>query len=145
MTRTLTALALLGACLLASVASFGAAEPSPADKERFISTLCTGIERAESCLNAGRLVANRSLNWIMFEACSSSGERDIVVKCFDRASELAGEMTGDPRYLDNQRRCNRFNGDHVDEAKMLCYRSAFKYRNYYAEQYGHLWDHAKTQ
>jgi len=145
MTRALTGVALLGACVFASVTSLGAAEPTPADKERFISTICAGIEQAERCLNAGRLVAGRSLNWIMFEACSSSGEREFVVKCFDRSSALAGELTGDPRYVDNQRRCNRFDGEQVDEAKMLCYRSAFKYRNYYAERYGHLWDYANTQ
>jgi hypothetical protein len=122
-----------------------AADPTPNEKQRFIDTICGGIVQEERCLNAARLVAGRSLNWIMFEACSASGERDLVVKCFDRASTLAGDLTGDPRYLDNQRRCNRFDGEHVDEAKLLCYRSAFKYRNYYAEHYGHLWDYANTQ
>jgi hypothetical protein len=141
----LLAIAAAALSTLPAYVSLGAAELSADEKQRFVETLCGWAEKTERCLGAGRLVADRSLNWIMFEACSASGERNVVVSCFDRASELATELTGDPRYVENQRRCNRFDGEHVDEAKLLCYRSAFKYRNFYHDRYSHLWDHAASQ
>lgn len=108
-----------------------AGELSPEDKARFLEALCAPMDNHERCMNAGKLVLNRSLAWIIFEGCSASGNRDLVVACFDRSHPKAYELTGDPQFEAVHRSCTRFQGEQVAEAKLLCYRSDFKYAQNY--------------
>jgi hypothetical protein len=113
-----------------------AAELDAEAKQRFTESICAGLERADRCLAAGRLVEERSLGWLIFEACSAAGEPDTMARCFDRAHLLAAQFTGDARYEENYRHCNRLQGDFVDQAKVLCYRADFKYANHNRELRG---------
>jgi hypothetical protein len=108
-------------------AELRAAELTTDEKARFLEELCATMDNPERCMNAGRLVLERSLAWIIFEGCSASGKRELVVACFDRSHPKALELTGDAQFEAAYRNCNRFQGEHVTEAKMLCYRSDFKY------------------
>jgi len=108
-----------------------AADLTPDEKMKFLESICSRMDNHERCMNAGKLVLERSLAWLIFEACSASGSRELVVACFDRMHVIAFEQTGDPRFDKTHRHCNRFEGEQVGEAKLLCYRADFKYANYY--------------
>jgi hypothetical protein len=116
--------------------ALAAAELDLRARQWFVESICAGLERADRCLAAGRLVEDRSLGWVIFEACSVAGERDTAARCFDRAHLLAAQFTGDARYEENYRHCNRFQGDFVEQAKVLCYRADFKYANHNRELRG---------
>jgi hypothetical protein len=110
--------------------ALAAAELDAGAKRRFVESICAGFDRSESCLSAGRLVERLSLDWIIFEACQASGSAAIMAKCFDRASLLAGELTGEPRFEKNYRHCHRFEGELVENYVVLCYIANFKYASH---------------
>ena len=102
-------------------------EISKPQKLEFLQAICEGLENSPRCMSSGTLAIDLSINWVMFEACSYSGGRKTMAKCFDRATKLAGEMTGDERYAENIIYCHRFKGDEIDDAIVRCYREGFKY------------------
>ena len=123
---------IVAALALAWSGAARAGELAPEQKRQFLDAICADGERAERCLAAGHLVENRSVAWIIFEACSASGPREVIVRCFDKAHLLAAELTEDPQHAETHRHCNRFTGENVDEVKMLCYRAGFKYVRAYS-------------
>ena len=102
-------------------------ELSKAQKQEFLQAICEGLENGPRCMSSGTLAIDLSINWVMFEACSYSGGRKTMAKCFDRATKLAGELTGDERYAETNTYCHRFKGDEIDDAIVRCYREGFKY------------------
>lgn len=121
----LLAVALLAALLVSpSLAAESLAED---DKVRFLEAICKNVQRESRCISSGKLVLGLSIGWIMFEGCSVSGEVETMVACFDKASLLAAELTGDQVFHDQYRHCHRFQGDHNEDAIVRCYREGFKY------------------
>jgi hypothetical protein len=135
--RFFFSLAIAAALLAAHNVSpaLAAADPSPAQKQEFLRTICAGWERAQDCLSTGKLVENQSIMWIMFEACSGSGTMAVMIKCFDRASDIAGRLTGDPIYADTKTFCHRFDGESVEFATALCFRQSLRIRNFVIQHY----------
>jgi hypothetical protein len=129
----LAAAAFLALC--SASAAWAAADPSPAQKQEFLRTICEGWERAEDCLSTGELVQGQSIMWIMFEACSNSGRMAVMINCFDRASDIAGRLTGDPIYADTKTFCHRFEGESVEFATALCFRQSLRIRNFVIQHY----------
>ena len=107
--------------------SLAAESLAEADKVRFLESICQNVQRESRCINSGKLVLGLSIGWIMFEGCSVSGEVETMVACFDRASLLAAELTGDQEFRKQYRHCHRFQGDHNEDAIVRCYREGFKY------------------
>lgn len=113
-----------------------AAQPLNAnDKLRFLESICQNVQRESRCLNSGKLVLGLSIGWIMFEGCSASGEVETIVACFDKASLLAAELTGDQGFHKQSRHCHRFQGDHTEDAIVRCYREGFKYSVHTLKKY----------
>ena len=119
-------------CLSSPLAAESLAE---ADKVRFLESICQNVQRESRCLNSGRLVLGLSIGWIMFEGCSASGEAETMAACFDKASLLAAELTGDREFHRQYRHCHRFQGDHNEDAIVPCYREGFKYSVHTLETY----------
>ncbi len=111
-------------CLSSSLAVEALTED---DKVRFLESICHNLQRESRCINSGKLVLALSIGWIMFEGCSVSGEVETMVACFDKASLLAAELTGDQEFHKQYRHCHRFQGDHNEDAIVRCYREGFKY------------------
>ncbi len=105
------------------------------DKVRFLQSICQNVQRESRCINSGKLVLALSIGWIMFEGCSVSGEVETMVACFDRASLLAAELTGDQEFHKQYRHCHRFQGDHNEDAIVRCYREGFKYSVHTLKKY----------
>ncbi len=105
------------------------------DKVRFLESICQNVQRESRCINSGKLVLGLSIGWIMFEGCSVSGEVETMVACFDRASLLAAELTGDQEFHKQYRHCHRFQGDHNEDAIVRCYREGFKYTVHTLKKY----------
>ena len=105
------------------------------DKLRFLENICQNAERESRCLSSGRLVLGLSIGWIMFEGCSASGEVGAMAACFDKASLLAAELTGDQEFHKQYRYCHRFQGDHNEDAVVRCYREGFKYSVFTLQKY----------
>ena len=105
------------------------------DKVRFLESICQNVQRESRCLNSGKLVLGLSIGWIMFEGCSVSGEVETMVACFDKASLLAADLTGDPEFQKQYRYCHRFQGDHNEDAIVRCYREGFKYSVHTLKKY----------
>lgn len=111
------------------------------DKVRFLEAICQNVQRQSRCLNSGKLVLGLSIGWIMFEGCSASGEVETMAACFDKASLLAAELTGNQEFHNQYRNCHRFQGDHNEDAIVRCYREGFKYsvhtlKKYHGERAG---------
>ncbi len=125
------------AFLAASGSPIAGEEPTRAQKTEFLSALCDGLENAERCLSSGKIVLDLSLDWVMFEACSYSGENPTMVRCFDRGTSMAASLTGDPKYRENLAYCHRFQGEGTNDATVRCYREGFKYpERFLNEKYG---------
>ena len=105
------------------------------DKVRFLESICQNVQREGRCINSGKLVLGLSIGWIMFEGCSVSGEVEAMVACFDKASLLAAELTGDQEFHKQYRHCHRFQGDHNEDAIVRCYREGFKYSVHTLKKY----------
>ena len=105
------------------------------DKVRFLQSICQNVQRESRCINSGKLVLALSIGWIMFEGCSVSGEVETMVACFDKASLLAAELTGDQEFHKQYRHCHRFQGDHNEDAIVRCYREGFKYSVHTLKKY----------
>lgn len=129
----LLAVSLL-AVLLASP-SLTADSLAEEDKVRFLESICQNVQRESRCINSGKLVLGLSIGWIMFEGCSVSGEVETMVACFDKASLLAAELTGDQEFHNQYRHCHRFQGDHNEDAIVRCYREGFKYSVHTLKKY----------
>lgn len=122
--------------LFLSLTSFAVAKDiSKDEKIRFIDMICQGVARTDRCRNSGKLVLDLSIGWIMFESCSVAGELPIMVACFDKASKLAADLTGEQEFLDQHDHCHRFRGDHVEDAIVRCYREGFKYSSFSLKTY----------
>ena len=133
-----TSIRLLAVSLLALSCfspSLAAESLTEDDKMRFLESICQNVQRESRCLNSGKLVLGLSIGWIMFEGCSVSGEVETMVACFDKASLLAAELTGDPEFQKQYRYCHRFRGDHNEDAIVRCYREGFKYSVHTLEKY----------
>ena len=122
------------AVLLASP-SLAAESLAVADKLHFLESICQNVQRESRCINSGKLVLGLSIGWIMFEGCSVSGEVETMVACFDKASLLAAELTGDQEFHNQYRHCHRFQGDHNEDAIVRCYREGFKYSVHTLKKY----------
>ena len=107
--------------------SFAADSLTDDDTARFLELIYQNVPRESRCLSSGKLVLSLSIGWIMFEGCSASGEVEAMAACFDKASLLAAELTGDQEFHRQYRHCHRFQGDHNDDAIVRCYREGFKY------------------
>ena len=129
----LLAVSLL-AVLLASP-SLTADSLAEEDKVRFLESICQNVQRESRCINSGKLVLGLSIGWIMFEGCSVSGEVETMVACFDKASLLAAELTGDQEFHNQYRHCHRFQGHHNEDAIVRCYREGFKYSVHTLKKY----------
>lgn len=105
------------------------------DKVRFLESICQNVQRESRCINSGKLVLGLSIGWIMFEGCSVSGEVETMVACFDKASLLAADLTGDQEFHEQYRYCHRFQGDHNEDAIVRCYREGFKYSVHTLKKY----------
>ena len=105
------------------------------DKVCFLESICQNVQRESRCINSGKLVLGLSIGWIMFEGCSVSGEVEAMVACFDKASLLAAELTGDQEFHKQYRYCHRFQGDHNEDAIVRCYREGFKYSVHTLKKY----------
>ena len=105
------------------------------DKVRFLESICQNVQRESRCLSSGKLVIGLSIGWIMFEGCSVSGEVETMAACFDKASLLAAELTGDHEFREQYRHCHRFQGDHNEDAIVRCYREGFKYSVHTLKKY----------
>ena len=133
-----TSIRLLAVSLLALSCfspSLAAESLTEDDKVRFLESICQNVQRESRCLNSGKLVLGLSIGWIMFEGCSVSGEVETMVACFDKASLLAAELTGDPEFKKQYRYCHRFQGDHNEDAVVRCYREGFKYSVHTLKKY----------
>ena len=133
-----TSIRLLAVSLLA----VSCISPSPAaeslsedDKVRFLESICQNVQRESRCLSSGRLVLGLSIGWIMFEGCSASGEVETMAACFDKASLMAADLTGDHEFRKQYRHCHRFQGDHNEDAIVRCYREGFKYSVHTLQKY----------
>lgn len=115
--------------------SLAAESLAEADKLRFLESICQNVQRESRCINSGKLVLGLSIGWIMFEGCSVSGEVETMVACFDKASLLAAELTGDQEFHNQYRHCHRFQGDHNEDAIVRCYREGFKYSVHTLKKY----------
>ena len=129
----LLAVSLLAVLLVSP--SFAAESLAEADKLRFLESICQNVQRESRCINSGKLVLGLSIGWIMFEGCSVSGEVETMVACFDKASLLAAELTGDREFHNQYRHCHRFQGDHNEDAIVRCYREGFKYSLHTLKKY----------
>lgn len=105
------------------------------DKLRFLESICQNVQRESRCLSSGKLVLGLSIRWIMFEGCSASGEVEAMAACFDKAYLLAAELTGDQEFQSQYRHCHRFQGDHIEDATVRCYREGFKYTTHTLKTY----------
>ena len=123
-TRLFVVPLLVFVCISPSLAAESLSED---DKVRFLESICQNAERESRCLSSGKLVLGLSIGWIMFEGCSASGEVGAMAACFDKASLLAAELTGDQGFHKQYRYCHRFQGDHNEDAIVRCYREGFKY------------------
>ena len=134
-----TSIRLLAVSLLLAVVctfpSLAAESLTEDDKVRFLEAICQNVPRESRCLNSGKLVLGLSIGWIMFEGCSVSGEVEAMVTCFDKASLLAAELTGDEEFHEQYRYCHRFQGDHNEDAIVRCYREGFKYSVHTLKKY----------
>ena len=129
----LLAVSLLAVFLISP--SLAAESLTEDDKVRFLESICQNVPRESRCLNSGKLVLGLSIGWIMFEGCSVSGEVETMVACFDKASLLAAELTGDQEFHKQYRHCHRFQGDHNEDAIVRCYREGFKYSVHTLKKY----------
>jgi hypothetical protein len=127
---TVSLLAVL--CFSPSVAAESLTED---DKLRFLESICQNVQRESRCLNSGKLVLGLSIGWVMFEGCSASGEVEAMAACFDKASLLAAELTGNQEFHRQYRHCHRFQGDHNEDAIVRCYREGFKYSVHTLKKY----------
>ena len=126
----------VGLYLAAASGARAAAELSAEQKQDFLRTICEGWERAADCVSTGKLVVEyQSIMWIIYEACSNSGTMTVMIRCFDRASDLASKLTGDPVYADTKKFCHRFEGQSVVFATAVCFRKSLKLRNYIVQHY----------
>ena len=133
-----TSIRLLAVSLLAVSCispSLAAESLSEDDKVRFLESICHNVQRESRCLSSGRLVLGLSIGWIMFEGCSASGEVETMAACFDKASLLAADLTGDHEFRRQYRHCHRFQGDHNEDAIVRCYREGFKYSVHTLQKY----------
>ena len=133
-----TSIRLLVVSLLATSSispSLAAESLSEDDKVRFLESICQNVQRESRCLSSGRLVLGLSIGWIMFEGCSASGEVETMAACFDKASLLAADLTGDHEFRKQYRHCHRFQGDHNEDAIVRCYREGFKYSVHTLQKY----------
>lgn len=105
------------------------------DKLRFLKNICQNAQRENRCLSSGKLVLRLSIGWIMFEGCSASGEVEAMAACFDKAYLLAAELTGDQEFQSQYHHCHRFQGDHIEDAVVRCYREGFKYTTHTLKTY----------
>ena len=129
----LLAVSLLAvSCISPSLAAESLSED---DKVRFLESICHNVQRESRCLSSGRLVLGLSIGWIMFEGCSASGEVETMAACFDKASLLAADLTGDHEFRKQYRHCHRFQGDHNEDAIVRCYREGFKYSVHTLQKY----------
>ena len=115
--------------------SLAAESLSEDDKVRFLQSICQNVQRESRCLSSGRLVLGLSIGWIMFEGCSASGEVETMAACFDKASLLAADLTGDHEFRRQYRHCHRFQGDYNEDAIVRCYREGFKYSVHTLQKY----------
>ena len=130
--RLVAALLFMHLCLSPSFAMESLTE---GDKKRFLESICQNAPREGRCLSSGRLVLGLSINWIMFEGCSASGEAEAMAACFDKAHLLAAELTGDQEFQIQYRHCHRFQGEHNEDATVRCYREGFKYTTHTLKTY----------
>ena len=137
MPRVLKAAAVaVGLYLAAASGARAAVELSAEQKQDFLRSVCEGWERAADCVSTGKLVVgHQSIMWIIYEACSNAGTMAVIIRCFDRASDLASQLTGDPVYADTKKFCHRFEGESVEFATAVCFRKSLKLRNYIVQHY----------
>ena len=131
----LFAVSLLAVSCISISPSLAAESLTEHDKVRFLESICQNVQRESRCLSSGRLVIGLSIGWIMFEGCSVSGEVETMAACFDKASLLAAELTGDHEFREQYRHCHRFQGDHNEDAIVRCYREGFKYSVHTLKKY----------
>ena len=115
--------------------SFATESLTDDDKAHFLESICQNAPREGRCLSSGRLVLGLSIGWIMFEGCSAAGEVEAMAACFDKAHLLAAELTGDQEFQNQYRHCHRFQGDHIEDATVRCYREGFKYTTHTLKTY----------
>ena len=128
---------LLCACFLMalSVKTGSAGELNRIEKEAFLQEICAGWTGIRRCLSGGKLALKLSINWIMFEACSWSGNHKTKVRCFDQATNIAAEKTGDDAYLNVLNYCHRFQGENNDDIIVRFFRYPFKYSTHNLKTY----------
>jgi len=126
----------IAAALVLGAAGAHAADLNAEQKQDFLQTICKGWERAADCVSTGKLfVGHQSIMWIIYEACSNSGPMAVMIRCFDRATDLASKLTGDPVYADTKKFCHRFEGESVEFATAVCFRKSLKLRNYIVQHF----------